>query len=178
MPHVPPEKYAKPILDKIRLCTDLLNYERYLKDCEAGKSMCLKPVADPLAGLPRADLDARCLRRSLVPIVFIIGGPGSGKGVQSELLVKRFGLTHISLGELVRQEVRAGSSVGRFVAPIVAAGNLVPKEVILELLKRAMLTNLRGAHGFLIDGFPRDEDQVVAFEKEVGVWADDVISSY
>ncbi|KAE8741625.1 hypothetical protein FOCC_FOCC012827 [Frankliniella occidentalis] len=86
MPHVPPEKYAKPILDKIRLCTDLLNYERYLKDCEAGKSMCLKPVADP--------------------------------------------------------------------------------EVILELLKRAMLTNLRGAHGFLIDGFPRDEDQVVAFEKE------------
>ncbi|XP_034235940.1 adenylate kinase isoenzyme 1-like [Thrips palmi] len=167
MPHIPAEKCAKPILDKIRLCTDLLNYERYIKDCAPGAPMCLKPVPDPLAGLPRSSVDAQCLRRSLVPIVFIIGGPGSGKGVQSDLIAKRFGLTHLSVGDLVRQEIRAGSGVGRFVAPIVEAGEEVPKEVILELLKQAMLSRLKTSLGFLIDGFPRDEAQAVAFEEEV-----------
>lgn len=103
-----------------------------------------------------------------LPVPVVAGGPGSGKGVQSELLVRRFGLTHISVGDLVRREIQAGTSVGRFAAPIVAAGNLVPQEVVLELLKRAMLSRLKGSHGFLIDGYPRSDEQAEAFEKEVG----------
>lgn len=97
------------------------------------------------------------------------GGPGSGKGTQCDKLVKDFGLQHLSLGDLLRDEVKQGSKIGRESSKLMAEGKLVPTSVSLELLKKAMCTSSsRDCQGYLIDGFPRAVDQATAFHKEVG----------
>ncbi len=96
------------------------------------------------------------------------GGPGSGKGTQCDKLVKDFGLQHLSLGDLLRDEVKQGSRIGRESSKLMAEGKLVPTSVSLELLKKAMCGSpSRDCQGYLIDGFPRAIDQAIAFHKEV-----------
>lgn len=100
-------------------------------------------------------------------VLFVIGGPGSGKGTQCAKMVDRYGYTHISSGDLLRKEVDSGSRRGRKLGEIMKKGGLVPDNVVLDMIKEAMLANVDSSKGFLIDGYPRKVEQGVEFEKEI-----------
>lgn len=102
-----------------------------------------------------------------VPVIFVIGGPGSGKGTQCDRIVKKYGFTHLSTGDLLRAEVASGSERGARLTDIMTKGQLVPMEEVLQLLKDAIINNLSTSKGFLIDGYPREVGQAICFEKEI-----------
>ncbi|BDD56548.1 hypothetical protein MPDQ_002830 [Monascus purpureus] len=112
-----------------------------------------------------------------VTVVFVLGGPGSGKGTQSAHLVKDYGFTHLSAGDLLRAEQnRPGSQYGDLIRSYIRDGKIVPMEITVALLSNAMADALAhrssqpsGASKprFLIDGFPRKLDQAVFFEDTV-----------
>ncbi|GAU97238.1 hypothetical protein RvY_08569 [Ramazzottius varieornatus] len=104
-----------------------------------------------------------------LPIVFVMGGPGSGKGTQCALIKEQFGYTHLSTGDLLRDEVNSGSPRGAWLNSIMVKGDLVPLETVLNLLKEAILRESPHSKGFLIDGFPREVMQANEFEKQVGL---------
>lgn len=97
--------------------------------------------------------------------MFVLGGPGSGKGTQCANIVKDYGYTHLSAGDLLRDEVASGSAVGKACSLLMKEGALVPMHVTIQLLKNAMIKS--GGKQFLIDGFPRAQDQADAFEKQI-----------
>lgn len=105
-------------------------------------------------------------RKHFLPrVVFVLGGPGSGKGSQCAKISEEFGYTHLSAGDLLRAELARGSADGIMIDQIIRAGKIVPVEVTLELLRTAMIES--GNDKFLVDGFPRAEDQAEAFEKQL-----------
>ncbi|XP_041971124.1 adenylate kinase isoenzyme 1 isoform X2 [Aricia agestis] len=101
------------------------------------------------------------------PIVWILGGPGSGKGTQCEKIIAKYGFTHLSTGDLLRAEVKSGSDRAKTLTAIMERGELVPNEIVLELLKEAMLAKADEAKGFLVDGYPREKSQGIAFESAI-----------
>jgi len=98
--------------------------------------------------------------------VFVLGGPGAGKGTQCKLLVEKYGFVHLSAGDLLRAEVKSGSPHGAMISDMIRQGTIVPAEVTVGLLKAAMDKSM--ATRFLIDGFPRDHANVAAWEKSLG----------
>lgn len=107
-----------------------------------------------------------------VTVVYILGGPGSGKGTQSAHLVQDYGFTHLSAGDLLREEQnREGSKYGQLIKDYIKDGLIVPMEVTVKLLENAMHAKLDkdGKGRFLIDGFPRKMDQAMYFEQAVCV---------
>ncbi|KAL4781179.1 adenylate kinase-domain-containing protein [Aspergillus varians] len=111
-------------------------------------------------------------------VVFLLGGPGSGKGTQSSNLVRDYGFVHLSAGDLLRAEqIRPESEYGALIKSYIRDGKIVPMEITVALLSNAMADTLAsrkadsGAAGekarFLIDGFPRKLDQAVFFEETV-----------
>jgi len=116
----------------------------------------------------RKQVDLTPLKKAGVPIIFIVGGPGSGKGTQCAKMVEKYGLSHLSSGDLLRDEVQSGSARGSQLTKIMESGQLVPLEVVLDLIKEAMLKEFsKGSHGFLIDGYPREVKQGQQFESEI-----------
>jgi len=116
----------------------------------------------------RKQVDLSPLKKAGVPIIFIVGGPGSGKGTQCAKMVEKYGLSHLSSGDLLRDEVQSGSARGSQLTKIMESGQLVPLEVVLDLIKEAMLKEFsKGSHGFLIDGYPREVKQGQQFESEI-----------
>lgn len=111
--------------------------------------------------------DLEKLRTSKIPIIWVLGGPGSGKGTQCARLVEKYGFQHLSSGDLLRDEVQSGSEKGKEISEMMVKGLLVPRQVVLDLLKQAMLKNLATAKGYLIDGYPREVEQGEDFEKDV-----------
>ncbi|KAG6453999.1 hypothetical protein O3G_MSEX008440 [Manduca sexta] len=101
------------------------------------------------------------------PIVWVLGGPGSGKGTQCEKIIAKYGFTHLSTGDLLRAEVKSGSERAKCLTAIMERGELVPNEIVLDLLKEAMLARAEEAKGFLIDGYPREKSQGIAFEQAI-----------
>ncbi|XP_026478587.1 adenylate kinase isoenzyme 1-like [Ctenocephalides felis] len=102
-----------------------------------------------------------------LPVIWVLGGPGSGKGTQCDKIVAKYGFTHLSTGDLLRAEVQSGSDRGKNLTAIMERGELVPMDIVLDLLKEAMTKALPTSKGFLIDGYPREKDQGVAFENQV-----------
>ncbi|KAJ8920693.1 hypothetical protein NQ315_004832 [Exocentrus adspersus] len=102
-----------------------------------------------------------------VPIIWVLGGPGSGKGTQCDRIVAKYGFTHLSSGDLLRAEVASGSSRGKELNAIMERGELVPLEVVLDLLREAILKALPTSKGFLIDGYPREKEQGILFEQTI-----------
>lgn len=105
-----------------------------------------------------------------VTVVYILGGPGSGKGTQSVHLVQDFGFTHLSAGDLLREEQeRRDSKYGDLIKQYIKDGLIVPMEVTVKLLENAMHAKLDkdGKGRFLVDGFPRKMDQATFFEQAV-----------
>lgn len=100
-------------------------------------------------------------------IVFVVGGPGSGKGTQCAKIVEKYGFTHLSSGDLLREEVASGSAKGKELTAIMESGQLVSMDTVLDLLKTAMIKRAADSKGFLIDGYPRELEQGKRFENEV-----------
>uniref|UniRef100_A0A452G2Y9 Adenylate kinase isoenzyme 5 n=1 Tax=Capra hircus TaxID=9925 RepID=A0A452G2Y9_CAPHI len=96
------------------------------------------------------------------------GGPGSGKGTQCGKLAEKYGFTHLSTGELLRNELSSGSERSKLIRDITERGELVPSGIILELLKEAMVASLSNTKGFLIDGYPREVKQGEEFGRRIG----------
>ncbi|XP_032530109.1 adenylate kinase isoenzyme 1 isoform X6 [Danaus plexippus] len=101
------------------------------------------------------------------PIVWVLGGPGSGKGTQCEKIIAKYGFTHLSTGDLLRAEVKSGSERAKTLTAIMERGELVPNDIVLDLLKEAMVAKAGEARGFLIDGYPREKSQGIAFESAI-----------
>uniref|UniRef100_A0A8C0KWQ8 Adenylate kinase isoenzyme 5 n=1 Tax=Canis lupus dingo TaxID=286419 RepID=A0A8C0KWQ8_CANLU len=95
-------------------------------------------------------------------------GPGSGKGTQCEKLVEKYGFTHLSTGELLRNELSSESERSKLIRDIMDRGDPVPSGIILELLKEAMGASLSDTKGFLIDGYPQEVKQGEEFGRRIG----------
>ena len=93
--------------------------------------------------------------------IVIAGAPASGKGTQCEMIVKKFGLTHISAGDLLRAAVAAGTDAGKKAKEYMDRGDLVPNEVVVTMVKDR-LAQSGCAKGWLLDGYPRSEEQAEA----------------
>ena len=93
--------------------------------------------------------------------LLLIGAPGAGKGTQAELLAQRFGIAHISSGDLLRQHVRDQTSLGRTIKSYVDKGDLVPDSVVLDMLRKPVVAAVE-AGGYVLDGFPRTVEQAEA----------------
>ncbi|KAI1264080.1 adenylate kinase-domain-containing protein [Xylariaceae sp. FL1019] len=102
-------------------------------------------------------------------VIGMLGGPGSGKGTQCKLLAQAFNLNHISIGDIMRQEMnRAGSEYASIIEQNMRAGTVAPKEVTIPVLKSHMLEALQqGTDLFVLDGFPRSLEQALFFEEVV-----------
>jgi adenylate kinase len=94
----------------------------------------------------------------------IFGPPGSGKGTQSVRLAERFNLLHLSTGDMLRAEIAAGTELGKKMSLIMSKGELVPDEVVIEMIAYK-IDKSKGIAGFLFDGFPRTVTQIVSLEK-------------
>ncbi len=84
----------------------------------------------------------------------LFGPPGVGKGTQSKMLVKKYNYLHISTGDLLRSEIAKGSELGKEIATIIDAGNLVPDAMVVNMITDIFKEN-KTIEGFLVDGFPR-----------------------
>ena len=100
-------------------------------------------------------------------ILFVLGGPGAGKGTQCAKIVENFGYVHLSAGDLLREERKApGSQFGELIEHHITNGTIVPVEITCSLLERAM--NKSEKNDFLIDGFPRNEDNLSGWNRVMG----------
>ncbi|RME28384.1 MAG: adenylate kinase [Deltaproteobacteria bacterium] len=109
--------------------------------------------------------------------MIFIGPPGAGKGTQAARLVARHGIAHISTGDMLRAAVRAGTDLGREAQRYMSAGELVPDEVIIGMV-RERIQEPDCARGFLLDGFPRTLPQAEALDaalSEAGIALDHVL---
>lgn len=97
----------------------------------------------------------------------MVGGPGSGKGTQCEKIAHKYGYTHLSSGDLLREEVKSGSERGKYLNDLMEKGMLVPNKIVLNMIRDAMHKHKEASNGFLIDGYPRQVDQGVEFENHV-----------
>lgn len=93
----------------------------------------------------------------------IFGAPGSGKGTQSELLIQKYGLEHVSTGDLLRAAIKAETELGLIAKRYIDAGQLVPDDLIIGLIER-VLEERKPKVGLILDGFPRTVPQAEALE--------------
>lgn len=93
--------------------------------------------------------------------LLLIGAPGSGKGTQAERLAQRYGITHISSGDLLRQHVREQTALGRQIQSYVDRGDLVPTGIVVDMLRKPVVAAVE-AGGYVLDGFPRTVEQAQA----------------
>lgn len=118
-------------------------------------------------------------------IIFVLGGPGSGKGTQCEMISSRYGVRHISAGHLLREEQKSNSKNGQLIESILKAGKIVPAQITMDLLQQAIMKTVSGGVAevnvassnsstpmwlgnlFLIDGFPRNIENLQVWECSV-----------
>lgn len=103
-------------------------------------------------------------------VIFVLGGPGVGKGTQCGKIVEKYGFIHLSAGDLLRKEKASGSKDGDMIEHCLREGKIVPVEVTINLLQKEMDSS--AVKKFLIDGFPRNEDNLEGWEKRMNGKAD------
>ena len=96
--------------------------------------------------------------------VVLFGAPGCGKGTQSELLEKKFGLSHISTGEIIRSHIKAQTPLGQQMSEYISRGELAPDSVVIGMVEESLNQN-KDIKGTIFDGFPRTTAQAEAFDK-------------
>ena len=103
-------------------------------------------------------------------VVFVIGGPGSGKGTMCEVAALQLGWTHLSAGDLLRAELASESPVAASIQKIIDAGDLVPNDIMVTLIKNKMetITRTTGNRNFLLDGFPRSINNLDGWNEVFG----------
>lgn len=95
--------------------------------------------------------------------IVLFGPPGAGKGTQSKFLMERYGLEHLSTGDLLRAEIHAETPLGVQARELMSAGELVPDEIVVGMIKN-LLEESPDAKGFIFDGFPRTRAQAEALD--------------
>ncbi len=95
--------------------------------------------------------------------ILLFGPPGAGKGTQSELLIERQGMFHVSTGDLFRSAIKNQSELGQKAKSFMDQGRLVPDEIVIGMVEEAL--DRAEGRGFILDGFPRTQPQAVALEK-------------
>lgn len=106
--------------------------------------------------------------------IILLGPPAAGKGTQAENLSKKFEIPTISTGEMIRSEIAAGTELGNKAAKIINGGNLLPDDVMIDMIK-SRISQEDCKNGFILDGFPRTPGQAQAAE-QMGIKIDKVIS--
>ena len=96
--------------------------------------------------------------------IILFGPPGSGKGTQSEKLIDKYGLIHLSTGNLLREEIANRTTLGLEAKKFMDSGQLVPDHVVIGMIRTAIINN-PNAEGFLFDGFPRTVAQSEALDE-------------
>ncbi|MEA3272133.1 MAG: nucleoside monophosphate kinase [Patescibacteria group bacterium] len=94
--------------------------------------------------------------------IIVLGSQGSGKGTQSQLLAEKLKISAVSMGDLLRAEKKKGGKLGKKLSSFMDNGLLVPHEITIKLIKKALKKSKKG---IVVDGFPRDMEQVKSFEK-------------
>jgi len=113
------------------------------------------------------DEDLLALRDAKLPIIWVLGGPGAGKATQCTKLAEKYGFKNIITGELLRGEVMKGSVLGKSINDLMMKGQLVPRDVVLDLVKKEMLADVANTRGYFIAGFPREIKQAQDFEAKI-----------
>ena len=96
--------------------------------------------------------------------IVIFGAPGSGKGTQSERIVEKFGINHISTGDVLRAEIKKGTELGKTAKGYIDQGQLLPDELIIDILA-STLDSFKESEGVIFDGFPRTIAHAEALKK-------------
>ena len=105
--------------------------------------------------------------------IVIFGPPGSGKGTQSENLIKKYGFDHISTGDLLRHEIETNTQLGYLAKQHMDKGELVPDEVVIGMIDSFLDKNVK-SKGVIFDGFPRTTDQAKALKEMLASYSTDV----
>ena len=139
----------------------------WLPSCIRPRAVATADAAESVSGASRV-LQSPA-DRDKPQVVFILGGPGAGKGTQCGKLVEDFrGVKHLSAGDLLRAERSSGSEQGEMIDRYMAEGKIIPVEVTARLLKEAIDKDKSEVALFLIDGFPRNADNLDGWERIVG----------
>lgn len=113
-------------------------------------------------------------------VIFVLGGPGSGKGTQCDIMARRYGFVHLSAGDCLREEQKTGSKDAKLILDHINAGTIVPVEITIRLLmKKIDVQTIKifinkqyyvknGCKDFLVDGFPRNENNLEGWNRIVG----------
>ncbi len=96
--------------------------------------------------------------------IVLFGPPGAGKGTQAEKLIAKYGLDHVSTGDVIRAEIKSGSELGQLVKSYTEKGELVPDQVVIDIIADYVLKHKSG-NGNIFDGFPRTTFQAEEFDK-------------
>ena len=102
--------------------------------------------------------------------IVLLGAPGAGKGTVAQQLVAEFGVAHISTGDLLRAAVKGGTELGVQAKKYMDAGELVPDQLVIDLVKERLAAD-DAQKGFILDGFPRNTAQAVTLDSELGSMA-------
>lgn len=94
--------------------------------------------------------------------IVLFGAPGAGKGTQSDLLVKKYNLNHVSTGDLLRKEIADGTELGKKIKTIMDSGALVSNDIVVEMIDNAIA---KDTQGMLFDGFPRNVEQAEVLDQ-------------
>lgn len=94
--------------------------------------------------------------------IILCGAPGSGKGTQSDFIVQKYGLDHLSTGDVLRAEIKSGSELGKEIESLIAQGQLVPDHKMIHLIDHYLETRSENCKGIIFDGFPRTVEQAEA----------------
>ncbi|MCZ6521750.1 MAG: adenylate kinase [Bacteroidetes bacterium] len=94
----------------------------------------------------------------------LFGPPGAGKGTQSDKVIEKYHLTHLSTGDLLRKHISEGTALGKLAQKYTDEGNLVPDQVVIDMVDQKMQDTL-DTNGFIFDGFPRTVKQAEALDE-------------
>ncbi|KAI3689193.1 hypothetical protein L2E82_47143 [Cichorium intybus] len=134
----------------------------------AAKPSLLNQVAYGLSFLEAFSTTVLKSEKARTPTInFVLGGPGVGKGTQCARIAETYGFTHLSVGDLLRKEISSNTEYGEMILETIAKGKIVSSEVTVKLLKDAIES--AETCRFLIDGFPRSEENRVAYEEIIGI---------
>ena len=106
--------------------------------------------------------------------IVIFGAPGSGKGTQSELMIKKYGFGHISTGDVLRSEIKNGTELGKTAKAFIDKGQLIPDELMIDILASVYDSFGKEHKGVIFDGFPRTIPQAEALKKMLAERGDDM----
>ena len=105
--------------------------------------------------------------------IVIFGAPGSGKGTQSERIVEKYGINHISTGDVLRAEIKNGTELGKTAKGYIDQGQLIPDELMIDILA-SVFDSFKDSKGVIFDGFPRTIAQAEALQKMLAERGQDV----